>query len=75
MKRLVVAFGIVASLAGCATPQQNAALAGAVVGAAVMSSVYTPQPVRPVTCHYVRGGYVGHDVYGRPMFQYHQVCR
>lgn len=77
MKRLICLAAISASLVGCATPQQNAALAGAIVGATIMGAAYIPPPqqytVRP-TCTYVRGGYVGRDAYGNPMFRYHQVC-
>lgn len=77
MKRLFVLAVISASLVGCATPQQNAALAGAIVGATVMSATYTPPPVyqvRPVRCTYIRGGGAGYDLYGNPMFKYHKVC-
>lgn len=40
------------SLAGCATPQQNAMLGGAIIGAAVANSVNTQPRVvqRPVVC-------------------------
>jgi hypothetical protein len=43
-------LGVVLSLgalAGCATPVQNAALAGAVVGGVVAASVYTPRYTPP----------------------------
>lgn len=75
MKKLIAITMLSATLVGCATPQQNAALAGAVLGAAVVSSTYNAPPPRPVYCSYVRGAYIGRDAYGRPMFEYHQVCR
>ena len=85
MKRVIGAVFVLASLVGCATPQQNAALTGAVVGAAVMSSVYAhPQPPqqhhhyhhvpRPVHCSHTRT-IVGYDYYNRPILQTYQVCR
>lgn len=77
MKRLVGIAAISISLVGCATPQQNAALAGAIIGATIMGAAYIPPPehtVRPVSCTYVRGGYAGRDAYGNPMFKYHKVC-
>lgn len=77
MKRLFGLAVISASLVGCATPQQNAALAGAIVGATVMSAAYIPppvHPVRPIRCTYVRGGGAGYDAYGNPLFKYHKVC-
>lgn len=74
MKRLIGAVVILGSLVGCATPQQNAALAGAVVGAAVMSSVYVQPAPRPLHCYTTRS-VVGYDIYNRPVFQHRQVCR
>lgn len=76
MKRVIALLLVTIGVVGCATPQQNAALAGAVVGAAVMTSIHNSQqpPTRVVTCSYVRGGYVGRDQYGQPMFRYHKVC-
>lgn len=41
----VLIFSI--ALQGCATPQQNAALTGAVVGATVATAIYTPPPPPP----------------------------
>ena len=73
MKRLlgiVVAIGLV----GCATPQQNAALTGAIIGAAVMSSVYSQPAPRPLHCHTTKR-VIGYDIYHRPMYQHRQVCR
>ena len=73
MKRLlgiVVAVGLV----GCATPQQNAALTGAIIGAAVMGSVYSQPVHRPLHCYTTRS-IIGYDVYHRPMYQHRQVCR
>ncbi len=76
MKKLIGITVFSLSLVGCATPQQNAALAGAVIGASVAATVYAPQPApRPVVCNYVRGAYVGRDAYGNPMFEYRKVCR
>lgn len=74
MKRLIGAIVILGSLVGCATPQQNAALAGAVVGAAVMSSVYTQPAPRPLHCYTTRS-VIGYDIYNRPVYQHRQVCR
>jgi hypothetical protein len=67
MKYLVAIIAV--GLVGCATPQQNAALAGAVIGAAVATSVNQPPP-RPVRCY---TEYIGYDVWHRPV--YRQVCR
>lgn len=82
MKRLIGIAVVSVGLVGCATPQQNAALAGAIVGATVMSAVHAPMVqhapptyhVRPIRCTYVRGGGAGFDAYGNPMFKYHKVC-
>lgn len=79
MNKFLVATGLVLLLAGCATPQQNAALAGAIVGATVAGAVYNPpqvyhQPKRIPQCRWIRGGFAGYDAYGNPMFKYHQVC-
>lgn len=74
MKKFIFAVFIVLGLAGCATPQQNAALAGAVVGAAIMGSVYSqPHPHRPMYCTN-RPAIVGYDYYRRPIYQYRRVC-
>lgn len=75
MKSVIGIALVSLGLVGCATPQQNAALAGAVIGAAVMSSAYIPPPPRELYCSYVRGAYRGTDVYGRPVFEYRKVCR
>jgi len=69
MKYLVLVLAAV-GLVGCATPSQNAALVGAVIGAAVVNSVNNPPPPRVVHCHL---RLIGYDVYRRPMYQ--QVCR
>jgi len=75
MKRLIGIVVIAGSLVGCATPAQNAALGGAVIGAVIATSVAQPQPhyhppVRVIHCHQVVAGY---DYYGRPLIR--QVCR
>lgn len=78
MKKLIISAAIL-FLVGCATPAQNAALIGAVVGATIVSAshphhhhhnTYSYYP----RCTYVRGAYAGRDVYGNPMFQYRYVC-
>ena len=74
MKRLIGAVVVLGSLVGCATPQQNAALTGAIVGAAVMGSVYSQPAPRPLHCHTSRY-VVGYDIYHRPVYQHRQVCR
>lgn len=51
MYKLIGAILVTGSLVGCATPAQNAALAGAVVGAAVASSVYVPPPAPRMNCY------------------------
>jgi len=62
MYKLLGAILIAGGLVGCATPAQNAALAGAVVGAAVASSVYVaPPPPQRRQC-YTTSYY---DGYGR----------
>ena len=49
MYKLISAIVVCGSLVGCATPQQNAALAGAIVGGAIASSVYVPYaPPKPM---------------------------
>jgi hypothetical protein len=47
MHKLLGAVLVLGALAGCATPAQNAALAGAVVGGAVAASVYAPRYAPP----------------------------
>ena len=78
MKRTLGVLFVLGTLAGCATPQQNAALAGAIVGAAVVSSAYQPRPVyvqpRPAYCTSTPV-VVGYDYYRRPIYQYRQYCR
>lgn len=74
MKRLIGSIVILGSLVGCATPQQNAALTGAIIGAAVMGSVYSPPAPRPLHCHTSRK-VIGYDIYHRPVYQHRQVCR
>jgi hypothetical protein len=74
MKRFIGAVVVLGSLVGCATPQQTAALTGAVVGAAVMSSVYSHPAPRPLHCHTSRQ-VIGYDIYHRPVYQHRQVCR
>lgn len=70
MKYLVSIVAV--ALAGCATPQQNAALAGAVIGAAVATSVSQPPLPRPRPLHcYTQ--FIGYDTWHRPVYQ--QVCR
>lgn len=74
MKKVLLSVFLIASLTGCATPQQNAALAGAVVGAAIMGSVYSqPHQHRPMYCSN-RPTIVGYDYYRRPIYQYQRVC-
>lgn len=51
MFKLIGAIVVSASLVGCATPHQNAALAGAIAGAAVASSVYRPAPPPRKSCY------------------------
>lgn len=52
MKKAFFALIFAASLQGCATPQQNAALTGAIVGAAVAVSLNSPPPPPPRKfCH------------------------
>lgn len=43
MKKLLIIFMSI-GLFGCATPQQNAALTGAIIGATVATSIYIPPP-------------------------------
>jgi NaMN:DMB phosphoribosyltransferase len=74
MKRLIGIVAIAGSLVGCATPQQTAVLTGAVVGAAVMSSVYAHPAPRPLHCYTTRS-VIGYDIYNRPLYQHRQVCR
>ncbi len=74
MKRLIGIVAIAGSLVGCATPQQTAVLTGAVVGAAVMSSVYAHPAPRPLQCHSTKR-VIGYDIYHRPVYQHRQVCR
>ena len=76
MKRVLVVIATVVGLVGCATPQQNAALTGAIIGAAVMGSVYSqPAPApRPLQCHSTKR-VIGYDIYHRPVYQHRQVCR
>jgi len=76
MKRLIGIVAIAGSLVGCATPQQNAVLGGAVLGAVIANGVAQPQPhyhtvpVRVIHCDQV---VIGYDYYGRP--RYRKVCR
>jgi len=74
MKRFIGGGGILGSLVGCATPQQNAALTGAIIGAAVMGSVYSQPAPRPLQCHSTKR-VIGYDIYHRPVYQHRQVCR
>jgi len=82
MKKLVAITAIILSsivMTGCATHAQTAALAGAVVGAAVVSSVHSHPPRyyesrRHYHCYSVKE-LVGYTVYGRPIFQHRQICR
>jgi hypothetical protein len=74
MKRLIGAVVVLGSLVGCATPQQNAALTGAIIGAAVMGSVYSQPAPRPLQCHSTKR-VIGYDIYHRPVYQHRQVCR
>jgi hypothetical protein len=70
--KYLIGIIIAVALTGCATPQQNAALAGAVIGAAVATSVAPPPPPqpRPMRCY---TQYIGYDAWHRPVYQ--QVCR
>ena len=75
MKRLIGIIAIAGSLVGCATPQQNAALAGGLIGAVIATGVSQPQPqyrppVRVIHCNNV---VVGYTYYGNPIVR--QVCR
>lgn len=78
MKKLVLAVATLA-LVGCATPQQNAMLAGAVLGAVVAGSVHQPRhvhvhPAPPVYYHYpVCRNQPIFDPWGRHV-GYRQVC-
>lgn len=72
MKRLFGAIVVLGSLVGCATPQQNAALTGAIVGAAVMTTIYS-QPAPPYC--FTTKRVIGYDIYRRPIYQHRQVCR
>jgi hypothetical protein len=74
MKRFIGAVVVLGSLVGCATPQQNAALTGAIIGAAVMGSVYSQPAPRPLQCHSTKR-VIGYDIYHRPVYQHRQVCR
>lgn len=52
MTKTFIVLCSAAFLYGCATPQQNAALTGAIVGAAVAVSINTPPPPPPRKfCH------------------------
>jgi len=82
MKKIInflVAGFLALSISGCATNAQTAALAGAVVGAAVVSNMQRPvynyyETKRPIRC-YTTQELVGYTAWGRPIFQYRQVCR
>jgi outer membrane lipoprotein SlyB len=82
MKKIIssLAVGLLAlSMSGCATHAQTAALAGAVVGAAVVSNMQRPvynyyEIKRPIRC-YVTQELIGYTAWGRPIFQHRQVCR
>lgn len=74
-KLALCVLGTVA-LTGCATPAQNAALAGAVAGAVIANQMNQPRTVvvapapRPITCWH---HWIGRDHVGRAVYQ--QVCR
>ena len=75
--KLILCMCGVALMSGCATPVQNAALIGAIGGAAIATDLIHPRPVyvappprpRPITCH---TQFIGHNAYGRAI--YRQVC-
>lgn len=72
MKTLILLVSTL--LIGCATPQQNAALTGAIIGATVAVVVHENQSYTPV-CRWIRGRYIGRDLYNRPMWEYYKSCR
>lgn len=74
MKKIILSAFVILGLAGCATPQQNAALAGAIVGAAIMGGAYSqPHYHRPAYCTN-RPTIIGYDYYRKPIYQYQRVC-
>lgn len=84
MKKAALLVCAVLGLVGCATPQQNAALAGAAAGALIGAAIHEQNsqhrhpPVyhhpRPIHCSTV-AVHVGYDIYGRPVYQHRRVCR
>lgn len=79
MKKLLLAISILVS--GCATPQQNAALIGATMGAMVGIAITenNQQPHhhrhRPIVYCNTFNELIGYDRYHRPIYQTRQVCR
>ena len=78
MKRLILAIAVIATLSGCATRSQTAALAGVVTGAVIANEVNRnevhrhapPPPPAPAMRCYNR--LIGYDYYHRAVYQ--QVC-
>lgn len=62
MKKMLIIF-LSIGLFGCATPQQNAALTGAIIGATVATSIYVPPPPPPPRTVCYSTTY--RDIYGR----------
>jgi len=70
----IICVMMIIGLTGCATPQQNAILTGAIVGAAVTSIMYSPPHPRPMNCYPVHV-VIGYDIFHRPIYQRSTVCR
>ena len=74
-KLLLCVCGVVL-ISGCATPVQNAALIGAIGGAAIATELNQHRPIyvapprpRPITCY---AQLIGYNAHGRAI--YRQVC-